>query len=60
MANARAVLEEAINEANLLAGSGGTLEELQALAPSRSPPTTRATARFWTMKFARAVSTPPD
>jgi hypothetical protein len=32
MANARDVLKEAINEMNLLAGSGGTLEELQALA----------------------------
>ena len=32
MANARAVLKEAVDEAGLLAGSGGTLEELQALA----------------------------
>jgi hypothetical protein len=32
MANARAVLKEAVEEAALLAGTGGELEELQALA----------------------------
>lgn len=32
MADAKQVLEETIQELNLLAGSGGTLEELQRLA----------------------------
>jgi hypothetical protein len=54
MANARAVLKEAIDEIALLANSGGPLEEIALLANLRGLRSTRVRARSVTMSCAKA------